>query len=220
MGYSRSPLTFIYRSPRRCGIDKLETMFPAALSDPNIAFVLLVLGALGILWELHAPGMMVPGLLGLLLIAAAVFGLHEDSPSWYGALLLILAGLLLAIELKYFTHMISGIAGAALLAIGTIVLFHGPQRVSPALAIAVSAALGVIIVFLGNLGMRASRAKRLTGIETMIGETGICRTPVDPEGTVFVNGEYWHARSNHAIEAGQRVRIERIENMTIWVTEA
>ena len=135
-----------------------------------------------------------------------------------GLLLLVTAGLLLVVELKYYTHMVSGILGAALLALGIMLVLGG--EVSPAIAIAISAALGAIVVFLGTLGMRARKAKRLTGLETMIGEKGVSRTPLNPDGTVFVNGEYWQARSNHAIEAGQQVRVERIENMTIWVTEA
>ncbi len=195
-------------------------MLPAALSDPNIAFVLLILGALGVYWEMHAPGMVVPAILGLLLIFAGAYGLYEDSPTWYGLALLISAALLLMIELKYYTHMISGVAGAALLAFGTILLLQGPQRIAPALAIAVSAAFGIIVIFLGFLGMRARKSKHLTGLETLVGETGVSRTPLDPEGTVLVNGEYWQARSNHAIEAGRQVRVERIDKMTIWVTEA
>ena len=195
-------------------------MLPAELSDPNIAFVLLVLGALGVYWEMHAPGMIVPGVLGLSLIFAGAYGIYHDSPTWYGLLLMICAGVLLAIELKYYTHMISGVAGAALLAFGTILLLQGPERVSPALAIAVSAAFGVIIVFLGSLAMRARKAERLTGLETMIGETGEARTLLNPEGTVFVNGEYWQAKSDHAIDAGSKVRVQRVDNMTIWVTEA
>lgn len=190
------------------------------MSDPNVAFLLLILGALGVYWEMHAPGMIVPGVLGLLLILAAAYGLYEYSPTWYGLALLITAGLLLTIELKYYTHMISGLAGATLLAFGTILLLQGPQRVSPALAIAASAAFGIIIIFLGSLAMRARKAKRLTGLESLVGETGVSRTPLNPEGTVFVNGEYWKARSNHTIEAGQKVRVERIDDMTIWVTEA
>lgn len=195
-------------------------MLPAELSDPNVAFVLLVLGALGVYWEMHAPGMILPGVLGLGLIFVGAYGIFQDSPTWYGLLFLICAGLLLGIELKYYTHMVSGIAGATLLAFGTILLLHGPERVSPPLAIAVSAAFGTIVVFLGSLGMRARKAKRLTGLETLVGETGEVRTPLNPEGTVFVNGEYWQAKSDHAIDAGRKVRVQRVDNMTIWVTEA
>ena len=195
-------------------------MVPDTLTDPNIAFVLLVLGALGVYWEMHAPGMMVPGLFGLLLIGTAAYGLYQDSPTWYGVVLLICAALLLLIELKYYTHMVSGIAGAVLFAFAAILLLRGPQRISPGLAIAVSAALSTIIVFLGGLAMQARKAKVLTGLQTLIGETGLARTPLNPEGTVFVNGEYWHARSNQPIEAGQTVKVEKVEHMTIWVKEA
>lgn len=195
-------------------------MLLGTLSDPNLAVVLLVLGAIGVFWEMHAPGMIVPGVLGLLLIAAAAYGLYQDSPTWYGLVLLLCAGMLLGIELKYYTHMISGIAGALLFALGTIVLLQGPQRVSPAVGIGVSIALGTIIVFLGSLAMRVRKAKVLTGMEALIGETGTVRTPLNPEGTVFVNGEYWQARSNHLIDAGQKVRVERVDEMTVWVTEA
>ena len=194
-------------------------MLPS-LSDPNLLVVLLVLGAIGVFWEMHAPGMIVPGVLGLLLIAAAAYGLYQDSATWYGVTLLLCAGLLLGIELKYYTHMISGIAGAVLFAFGTIVLLQGPRRVSPAVGIGVSVALGTIIVFLGSLAMRASKARVLTGLQTLIGETGTVRIPLNPEGTVFVNGEYWQARSNHRIDAGQKVRVEKVDDMTVWVTEA
>jgi membrane-bound serine protease (ClpP class) len=194
-------------------------MLASSLSDPNLAVVLLVLGAIGVFWEMHAPGMIVPGVLGLLLIAAAAYGLYENSATWYGLVLLLCAGLLLGIELKYYTHMISGIAGAVLFAFGSIVLLQGPQRVSPAVSIGVSIALGTIIVFLGSLGMRARKAKVLTGLQALVGETGTVKRALNPEGTVFVNGEYWQARSNHPIDAGQQVRVERVDEMTVWVTE-
>jgi membrane-bound serine protease (ClpP class) len=141
-------------------------------------------------------------------------------PTWYGVVLLICAAVLLAIEVKYYTHFVSGIIGAILVAFGLIWLFQGPHSIPPPFAIAVSIALAIIILFLGSLAMRASKEKHLTGVETLVGETGVCRTPLNPEGTVLVNGEYWQARSNHVIEAGQRVRVERVDKMTVWVTEA
>ena len=192
----------------------------AVLTDPNLAFTLLVLGALGIYWELHAPGMIVPGLLGLLLIAVGAYGLYQDSPSWYGITLLAVALLLLAIELKYYTHMLSGIAGAVLLAFGAVFLLEGGKRITPALAISVSVAFGAITIFLGLLGMRARHARRLTGVETMIGTVGICKTDLDPEGTIFIHGEYWTARAKGRIPAGQRVIVENIRDLQLFVKEA
>lgn len=195
-------------------------MFHAVLTDPNLAFSLLVLGTLGVYWELHAPGMIAPGILGLLLIAAGAYGLYQDSPSWYGASLLLTALLLLAIELKYYTHMISGVAGAVLLAFGAIFLLQGGVRIAPALAVSVSLSFAVIMIFLGRLGMRARHFRHLTGPESMVGMIGICKTDIDPEGTVFVHGEYWKARSSVRISSGRRVIVEQIRDLQLFVKEA
>ncbi len=195
-------------------------MLEAFLADPNLAFSLLVLGALGLYWELHAPGMIVPGLLGSLLIVAGAYGLYQDTPSWYGVTLLAAALLLFAIELKYYTHMISGIAGAILLACGAVVLLEGGKRITPALAVSVSLAFGAITIFLGVLGMRARQARHLTGPETMVGTVGVCKTGMDPEGIIFVNGEYWKARGSGKINVGQRVIVEGIQGLQLFVREA
>lgn len=202
----RSPLNFIYAGCR--------------LADPNVAFLLLVLGALGVYWEVHAPGMVLPGLLGVLLICTGAYGVYQDSPTWYGLTLLVLALILLTIELKYYTHMVSGVAGAILLGIGALTLIEGPRRIRPGVAIAISAAFGIITIFLGLLGMRARKSKNMTGVEALVGEIGISQTEINLEGTVFVRGEYWQARSGKMIPAGQRVSIKRVEgNLVLYVEE-
>ena len=195
-------------------------MLDTVLSDPNLAFSLLVLGVLGVYWELHAPGLIAPSLLGLLLIAVGAYGLYQDSPSWYGITLLAAALLLLAIELKYYTHMVSGIAGAILLAFGAVFLLNGGKRITPALAVSVSLAFAAITIFLGLLGLRARQMRHLTGIETMVGTVGICKTDLDPEGTIFIHGEYWQARTVGRIPAGQRVVVENIQDLRLLVKEA
>ena len=195
-------------------------MLGAGLADPNIAFLLLVLGALGVYWELHAPGMVLPGLLGVLLICTGAYAIYQDSPTWYGLTLLVLAIILLTIELKYYTHMVSGVAGTILLAFGALALIQGPRGITPGVAIGVSAALGIITIFLGLLGMRARKSKQMTGVDTLVGEIGVSRTEINTEGTVFVRGEYWRARSGEAIAAGQRVLIKRVESDLILYVEA
>lgn len=194
-------------------------MVAGAVADPNLAFLLLVLGALGIYWEMHAPGMIVPGVLGVFLMCAGAYGLYQDSPTWYGLTFLVLAVLLLGIELRYYTHMISGLAGTILLAFGALVLLQGPRRITPGVAIATSLAFGIITIFLASLAMRARKNKHLTGVESLIGEIGVSRTNIDPQGTVFVRGEYWQARSDHTIPAGQRVRIQRVDQLVAYVEE-
>jgi len=195
-------------------------VLPVSLADPNLAFLLLILGALGVYWELHAPGMILPGVAGIVLMCLGAYGLFEDSPTWYGLTLLTLAILLLGIELKFYTHMISGIAGTVLLAIGAIVLLQGPKRITPAFAVAVAVGFGLIAIFLGILANRALRSPAMTGLPQLVGATGISRTDINPEGTVFVDGAYWQARSDHAIPAGKRVSVERIDNLVLFVKEA
>ena len=195
-------------------------MLGAALTDPNVAFLLLVLGALGVYWEVHAPGMVLPGVLGVLLICTGAYGIYEDSPTWYGLTLLVLAVILLTIELRYYTHMISGIAGTVLLVMGALMLIQGPRRITPGIAVSISAAFGIITIFLGLLGMRARKNKQMTGVDTLVGEVGVSRTEINPEGTVMVRGEYWRARSAQPILAGQRVSIRRVEDDLVVYVEA
>ena len=192
------------------------------IADPNLAFLLLVLGALALFWEFHAPGMFVPGILGVLLLSTGAYGLSQDSPNWYGLTLMAVAVLLLTIEFKYYTHMISGVAGTMLLAFGAIVILQGPRRVSPSLAIAASVAFGLITIFLGLMGMRARKTRHATGLESLIGEVGVARTEIHPNavapfGTVFVHGEYWQARANGMIAPGERVRVERVQDLIVYV---
>jgi len=134
-----------------------------------------------------------------------------DAPTWYGLTILVLAIFLLLVELKYYTHLVSGIVGAILFVIAAVVLLQGPLRFTPVVAISVAAALGIITICLVPLGMRVRKAKLLTGPATLVGEIGVSRTELSPEGTVFVHGEYWRAHSDQKIAAGHRVAVERVQ---------
>ncbi len=192
---------------------------PFLWTDPNIAFLLLIAGTLGLLWELHAPGIIVPGALGAVLFCAGAFGIWQDAPTWYGSALIAFAILLLGIELKVGSHGASGVAGAVLLSVGAMALVQTPHRIDPALAFGISMAAGMIAASLGYLGLRARSALPRTGREVLIGETGISRTEIQPQGTVFVRGEYWQARSSAAVPAGARVVIEGVQGLLLFVKE-
>lgn len=195
-------------------------MFTAPLTDPNLTFLLMIVGIALIFWELHAPGMIVPGLLGVCLVAGAAYAFYQDSPSWYGITLLLLAMALLTIEFKYYTHMISGLAGTVLLAFGAMALLTGPRRITPEMAISTSVAFGLISVFLGLLGMRARKSKPRSGLSAMIGQIGISQTKIDPEGTVLIRGEYWKAVSDNSIAPGQQVEVQKVQNLLLYVRPA
>ncbi len=192
----------------------------AALTDPNLAFLLLITGALGLYWELHSPGAIFPGVIGAVLLCVGAFSLFEDTPTWYGSVMILAAFVFLAAELKVGGHGVSGALGAGLLAVGAVALLPGPHRINPALAITVSAALCLIAAFLGYLGLRARKNSLLTGIDTLVGKVGVSRTEINSRGTVFVEGEYWQAISQSPIPPGARISIERVQGLTLYVKEA
>src|SRR4051812_24133568 len=127
-------------------------------NDPNLAFTFLLFGTLALLWELHAPGLILPGLLGVLAMALGAWALYQNSPTPYGLALLFLAVLFLAIEISYHTHMISGVSGSVLLGAGAILLFRGPKHIAPSLALAASAALATITASSASLPYAPGRS--------------------------------------------------------------
>ena len=194
-------------------------MIPA-LSDPNLAFLLLVAGLLGLAWELHVPGAFLPGIAGVILCIAGAFGLWQNSPTWYGLALLLVALLLLIVQGKVGSHGLSGILGAIFLALGAIVLLQQPHRIHPIFASAVSTAIGIIAIFLGYLAMQARHTAPLTGIDKLVGQFGIARTDINSAGTVLIRGEYWQATSPHPIPQNARVLINQVQGLILNVTEA
>ena len=190
---------------------------PVFFANTNVAFLLVVLGILAVYWELHAPGMVVPGVVGVCAFFVGVWFLSQDHPTWYGMLLLLVALILLVVELKFYTHMVSGLAGSAALAAGALLLIPAPHSIAPWVAVPLSLALGVITVFLGTLAMRAHHNKVAVGEKAMIGELGTARTKIDPTGTVFVRGEYWQAHSAQPIEAGEPITVVHVDGLTVDV---
>lgn len=187
------------------------------ISDPNTAFVLAVIGLLAIYWEMNAPGMIIPGTIGAVMLLAGVYSLASHSPTWYGTLLMVGSIIFLLLEAQLHAHGILGGAGAIALAAGAIYLFNGPQQITPWIAISASLGFGVITVFLTSLAIRAKSNKLLMGRETLVGEIGTARTDLHPNGTVFVRGEYWQARSTQPISTGEKICVTRVEDLLLDV---
>jgi membrane-bound serine protease (ClpP class) len=195
----------------------------AKLMDPNIAFLLLVLGGLALMAEFNHPGAVVPGVTGIISILLALFALNL-LPVRYASLALLLAAFaLFALEAKYATHGILGIGGIICMVFGALFLVDGPipqMRVHLGTALAVSIPIGIITVFLTTIVLRARRARVTTGSEGMIGEIGVARTPLGLEGKVFVHGELWNATARAAIAEGARVRVAGINGLHLVVEPA
>jgi membrane-bound serine protease (ClpP class) len=190
------------------------------LMDPNVAFILFSLGMLGIWAELNHPGAIVPGVVGVIAISLAIIAFNL-LPTRYAALLLILlAFLLFFLEAKFTSHGILGAGGVLTMVIGALLLVDGPipeMRVSLLTALAVSVPFGIIAIFLMTLALRAQKGRITTGEQGMVGEIGVTRTPLAPDGKIFVHGELWDAVSPEPVEEGRHVVVRGMNGFVLEV---
>lgn len=195
----------------------------AFIMNPNIAFVLLSLGMLALWAEFQNPGAILPGAIGALSILLAVIALNM-LPTRYAALALVVVAFgFFALEAKFTSHGIFGIAGVISMFLGAILLVDGPipeMRVNWLTALAVAIPFGIIAVFLMNLAMRSMRNRVTTGSEGMTGEVGVAETVLDPMGKVFVHGEIWSARSAVPIQPGTPVKVRSVRDLILEVEPA
>jgi membrane-bound serine protease (ClpP class) len=190
------------------------------LLNPNIAFLVLAVGALALYAEFNHPGAILPGVVGVVFILLALFALNL-LPTRYASFTLIMAAFVMfALEAKFATHGVLGIAGIALMTIGGLLLVDGPipeLRVKLWTALSVSVPLGAITVFLMSIALKARRNKVVTGKQGMIGSVGEARTDIDPEGKVFVQGELWNAHASSRVQMGEQVVVKKIEGLELEV---
>ena len=192
----------------------------AAVADPNIALVLLVLGALGIYVEFSSPGLIAPGVVGAIFVLLGLSALSVLPINWLGAALLVLAFTLFVLEAKFTSHGILGIGGAVAMVLGAVILVNGPipeMRIHWSTAIGLALPFSVITILLLSLVVRARHNKVVTGAEGMVGITGSAITELAPEGKVFVHGEYWDAVAAQPVAAGAPVRVTAIEKLKLTV---
>jgi membrane-bound serine protease (ClpP class) len=190
------------------------------LIDPNIAFIVLAIGALGLYTEFNHPGAIVPGVVGVIFILLALFALNL-LPTRYAAFTLIIAAFIMfVLEAKFATHGVLALGGITLLTLGGLLLVDGPipqMRVNLWTAAGVSVPLGVITVFLMTIALRARHHKVVTGEQGLIGAIGEARTDIDPEGKVFVLGEIWNAHARSRVGMGDHVVVRKVEGLELEV---
>ena len=192
----------------------------SSIADPNIALVLLVIGALAIYLEFNSPGLIVPGVVGAILVLLGLSAISVLPINWLGAALLLSAFAMFVLEAKFAAHGILATGGAIAMVLGAVMLIDSPlpeMRIHWGTAIALAVPFSAISVFLLSLVVRARRSKVETGGEGMIGETGAAITELALEGKVFVHGEYWDAVSLRPVPAGARVRVTAIDKLQLTV---
>jgi membrane-bound serine protease (ClpP class) len=188
--------------------------------DPNMAFILLAVGALALYIEFTHPGAVVPGLVGVIGILLAAFAFNL-LPTRFAALALILMSFVLfALEAKFTTHGVLAIGGIVTLTLGALMLVDAPipeMRVHLVTALAVSIPLGIITVFLMSIALKARANKVVTGTQGLIGEVGLAQTALSPQGKVFVHGELWDAVSSSRVESGEAVVVRQVDGLQLRV---
>ena len=201
----------------------LKQRILAFILDPNIAFILLAIGALALYAEFNHPGSVVPGTVGVVFILLAVFALNL-LPVRFAAVVLILASFVLfALEAKFATHGVLAIGGITTMVLGGLLLVDSPipeMRVRLGTALAVSVPLGLITVFLMRIALKARANKVVTGIQGLVGERGVAQTPLSPQGKVFVHGELWDAIASANLSPGQLVVVRGVDGLQLLVDPA
>ncbi|MFL6277796.1 MAG: NfeD family protein [Blastocatellia bacterium] len=191
-----------------------------ALADPRIAFILFALGALCVYFEFQHPGAILPGVVGSVSVVLALYGFHMLPINLTGVLLLGVALGLFVLEAKVGGFGVIGAGGIAAAVIGALILVdvRTPElRLPLSLVLAVIVPFAIILIFMLKLAVRARRMKVTTGMAGMIGLHGRAQTAIAPEGTIFVRGELWRARSLMSIAPGEGVRVTDIEGLTLNV---
>src|SRR5580658_7042608 len=192
----------------------------ASIADPNIGFILLVLGALGVYVELSSPGLIFPGVAGGILVLMGLSSLSVLPINWAGAALLVLGVSLFVLEAKFASHGILGIGGTVAMVLGATLLINGPpeMRIHLSTALAVTVPFALITMFLVTLVIRARANKALMGSDSLVNQIAEARTALTPSGTVFVQGEYWNAESEVPVEKGVQVRVVSVEGLKLHVS--
>ena len=194
------------------------------ITDPNVAYVLMMLGMLGLFFELSNPGVILPGVIGGISLILAFFA-FQSLPINYAGLLLILFGIVLLVaEIKIVSHGVLAIGGMISMALGSLMLFDSPEvgfRVSWWVIAPTVGATAGLFLFVVAAGVRALGRPPATGAEGLIGKTATVRERLGPEGQVMVSGEIWRAvAEGEALEPGAQVRIVAVDGLTLKVAKA
>ncbi len=184
--------------------------FLLTIANPNLAYILLMIGLLGLFFEFSHPGAILPGVLGGISLLLAVFAFQILPVNYVGLGLIILAVILFILEIKVQSFGMLAVGGIAAMIIGSLMLIKAPiAELRPSLRFVLPVVLGLslIVLFLLTLVFKAHRRRSFSGREGMVGEIGTARTDLSPAGTVFVHGELWEAEAAEPVRAGEKVKV-------------
>ena len=196
--------------------------FLHAISDPNIAYILLSLGSIGIIAEIYSPGTFFPGIIGAISLLLAFYSLGVLDANLGGLLLILLAFGLFVGEVLTSTFGIFTAGGITALVLGSLILFPESGalfQVNPWLIAAVAIIVAAIFAFVITRIVRAHRRQAYTGREELVGKTAVAKSALDPEGIVLFKGERWTAVAEKGkVKSGEEVTITKVDGLKLYVT--
>jgi membrane-bound serine protease (ClpP class) len=193
----------------------------SAVADPNIAMILMTLGVSGLLIELYSPGLILPGIVGVVSLIMAFYSFQTLSASFAGVLLIMLGFLLYVLELKVHSFGLLAVTATASILFGTLMLFRNSGEGVSVSWNVIASTLGTLVVLVGSMlyvATQAFKKRSKAGAEGMIGQIGVADSELNPSGKVTLGGELWKAESLEGdIPAGAAVRVEGEEGLTLKV---
>lgn len=192
-----------------------------AIGNPTIAYILMMLGFLGLFFELSNPGVILPGVIGGISLILAFFAFQALPVNYAGVLLIILALVLFIAEVTIVSHGMLTVGGVLAMVLGSLMLYDSPDtyfRVSWGVILATVILVTGFACLVIRKAILAHRRAPSSGREGLLGERGTADSDIDPEGKVFVRGEYWDAWSDEVIRKGEGVTVQEMEGMKLKVT--
>jgi membrane-bound serine protease (ClpP class) len=192
----------------------------SAIAHPNIAYILMTLGGLGLYFELSNPGAILPGVIGGVCLILAFFALSVLPVNYAGIALIILAIIFFIAEVKVTSYGMLTVAGLISMVLGSMMLFKSADpaiRVSMSLIITAAIFTAIVVTFLVTLVIRTHGSQVKTGTEGLVNRSGVARTDLTPLGKVFIHGEIWNAVAEEPVAAGAPVQVVAVEGMRLRV---
>jgi len=200
--------------------ESLRTRILRAISNPNIAYILMMIGLAGLYFELSHPGAVFPGVIGGIALILAFFALQTLPVNYAGILLIVLAIIFFIMEMKITSYGLLSVAGVVSLLLGSLMLFKGDtpeMKVSLQVMLPTIGLISGFFIVVAGLVFRAQISKPASGARGLVGEIGTVKKALTPEGKVFVHGELWNARAKQAVDENARVRVVRVVNLMLEV---
>ena len=194
-----------------------------SLADPNIAYIIFLIGLAGLYFELSNPGAIFPGVIGALALIIAFYSMQTLSANYAGVLLIILSAVFFLIELKVVSYGLLTLGGIIAMVLGSLMLFDSPVpylRLSYSVIFTMVGLMSAFFIVLIVLVIKSQSRKPVTGHEGLVNMCGEASTDILEKGKVFVHGEYWNAKSRSLITKGMPVRVVAVEGMMLTVEKA